>query len=347
MPQDDPLPGTSVDAEGITFGMPDAEHEHESVTLWSHVGLAAHELERVEGGWSLRLTDLPVECLEYLFDVDGETTTDPTNPETVDGAFGHHSFLTLPGYEAPDWLEGPQVPSVQTEVLVQNTPVGDIDVTVWAPADADAGDALPMLFAHDGPEMAKYGMLLDYAGAMVAAGELPPMRIALLAPGARNERYAANPAYAESLTGHVVPAIAEDHPILGRPVLSGQSLGAVAALHAAWTSPETFGGMLLQSGSFFTEDLDPQEKEFEFWDEVAGFVSIVHAAERAAPEAPFVAMSCGSAEENYANNCLMTDQLRRVGLEVDWGERPQGHTWTCWRDLLHPHLTDLLRKVWT
>ena len=38
---------------------------------------------------------------------------------------------------------------------------------------------------------------------------------------------------------------------------------------------------------------------------------------------------------------------RELGLDVTWGEVRQGHTWTCWRDLLDPHLTDLLRKVWT
>ena len=339
--------GTSVDAEGVTFRLPDPEHDHESVRLWSHVGLDEAAFEEVDGGWELRLTDLPVECLEYLYDLGDEKTTDPTNPATVDGAFGHHSFLALPGYAPPAWLDWPQVASEQAGVLIEDTPVGDVEVTVWAPADADGDDALPLLFAHDGPEMASYGMLLDFAGAMIAAGQLPPMRIALLEPGARNERYAANPAYAESLTGHVVPAILAACPTAGKPVLAGQSLGAVAALHAAWTSPETFGGLLLQSGSFFTEDLDPQEKGFEFWDEVTGFVSIVHAAERAAPGAPYVALTCGSAEENYANNCLMADQLRRVGMDVDWGERPQGHTWTCWRDLLDPHLTELMRRVAT
>jgi enterochelin esterase family protein len=31
---------------------------------------------------------------------------------------------------------------------------------------------------------------------------------------------------------------------------------------------------------------------------------------------------------------------------VSWGETRQGHTWTCWRDTLDPHLTDLLTSVW-
>ena len=63
----------------------------------------------------------------------------------------------------------------------------------------------------------------------------------------------------------------------------GQSLGALAALHAAWTSPLTFAGLFLQSGSFFTAALDPQESGFECWPQVTGFVASVHAASQAAP----------------------------------------------------------------
>jgi enterochelin esterase family protein len=172
------------------------------------------------------------------------------------------------------------------------------------------------------------------------------MRVALLAPGARNERYAANPAYAAALTGHVVPGLLEASPTGHRPVLAGQSLGGLAALHAAWTSPGCFAGLFLQSGSFFTPELDPQESGFEFWDEVTGFVASLLAASTAAPDAPVVALTCGSGEENHANNVQLRDHLAATGMTVAWGEVRQGHTWTCWRDSLDPHLTDLLRRVW-
>ena len=103
---------------------------------------------------------------------------------------------------------------------------------------------------------------------------------------------------------------------------------------------------MLQSGSFFTHELDPQESGFGYFDQVTGFVATVMAARRAAPRAPYVAMTCGTAEENVANNLAMRDHLRDVGLDVSWGEVRQGHTWTCWRDSLHPHLADLLKKAW-
>ena len=131
-------------------------------------------------------------------------------------------------------------------------------------------EVLPLLISHDGPEMDAYGALTRYVGAAIAAGRLPRMRVALLAPGARNERYAANPAYAAALVDHVVPFLAKTCPSPVAPVLMGQSLGALAALHAAWTSPGVFSGLFLQSGSFFTPDLDPQESGFEYWAEVTG-----------------------------------------------------------------------------
>ncbi len=80
--------------------------------------------------------------------------------------------------------------------------------------------------------------------------------------------------------------------------------------------------------------------------EVTGFVRSVHAATTAAPGAPPIAITCGTAEENLANNRLMAAELAATGVDVAWGEVRQGHTWTCWRDSLDPHLTDLLTKVW-
>ena len=195
--------------------------------------------------------------------------------------------------------------------------------------------------------MDAYGGLTAYVGALVAAERLPRMRVALVAAGPRNKRYAANPAYARALATRVVPALRDAVGVEGRPVLMGQSLGALAALHAAWTDPGTFAGIFLQSGSYFTADLDPQESGFEFWPQVTGFVATVHAATQAAPDAPVTTLTCGTAEENHANNLAMREQLSRVGVETGWGEVRDGHTWTCWRDTLDPHLTELLTRVWS
>ena len=123
----------------------------------------------------------------------------------------------------------------------------------------------------------------------------------------------------------------------------GQSLGALAALHAARRFPGTFGGLFLQSGSFFTPTLDPQESHFSRFAEVTGFVSTLYSTPP--PEDVPISIVCGTAEENLANNRALTVRLRAFGADVAWGEVADGHTWTTWRDLLDPHLADLLHRA--
>jgi enterochelin esterase-like enzyme len=129
-----------------------------------------------------------------------------------------------------------------------------------------------------------------------------------------------------------------------KPVLIGQSLGALAALHAEWTHPGTFGGLLLQSGSFFTRELDEHESGFSQWAPVTEFVAEVHRARRAPTTLP-VGICFGTAEENAANNQLLAKTLTDLGLPVAVGEVRDGHTFTCWRDLLDPHLVDLMNAA--
>jgi enterochelin esterase family protein len=339
---------TEVQGDDVVVRYADPGHSASSVRIWAHLRLGDTTMGRVEGGWEVRLAHLPVDRLEYLLDVDGDLRPDPSNPRLTGGPFGDHSWVPLPAYREPAWLGQETVASERATVTLSRTGAGRLDAEIWSPSDAAATDPLPLLVSHDGPEMDAYGGLTAYAGVMIAAGTLPPMRVALLSPGPRrNQRYAADPRYARALVSRLLPALRDAVATKGRPVLMGQSLGALAALHVAWTSPAAFAGVLLQSGSFFTADLDPQESGFEHWREVTGFVASIHAAQQAAPGAPPTTIVCGTAEENHANNLAMRDHLREVGVETGWGEIRDGHTWTCWRDTLDPHLTDLLLRVWS
>jgi len=339
---------TEVDGEDVVVRYADPDHQAAHVGVWAHLHLGDVSMSKVSGGWEVRLTDLPVDRLEYLLDVDGDLRPDPSNPRLAGGPFGDHSWIPLPAYREPAWLEADGVAGERATLILSRTGAGRIDTEIWSPTEVPAGTPLPLLISHDGPEMDAYGRLTAYAAAMIAAGTLPAFRVALVSPGPRrNRRYAANPAYARALTTRLVPALTDAVATSGKPVLIGQSLGALAALHAAWTSPDSFGGLLLQSGSFFTADLDPQESGFEHWREVTGFVASVHAATQAAPGAPPMTLTCGTAEENHANNLALRDHLAAVGVEIGWGEVRDGHTWTCWRDTLDPHLTALLARVWS
>ena len=178
--------------------------------------------------------------------------------------------------------------------------------------------------------------------AATEAGRIPPTRVVLLEPGPRNERYAANPDWADALTEHVLPTVRTAYATDGRPTLMGASLGALAALQAEWLHPGTFGGLFLQSGSFFRKRVDDEE-DFEFWDRVTTFVTNVGGSRRRRTDARIV-MTCGTAEGNLTNNRQMAQTLAASGHDVSFTEVPGRHDWRSWEAAFDPYLLDLLAR---
>ena len=173
---------------------------------------------------------------------------------------------------------------------------------------------------------------------MIASGALPPHRVALLAPGARNEWYSASPLYAGALVRGVLPAVAAEVAVRGAPVAMGASLGALAMLHAQHRHPGTFAGLFLQSGSFFTPEHDIQERGFSRWARVTAFVAEVLAGGRgtarrrpSSPAAPARRTSTTTARwrRRSASRCTRSRTCTTT--------RPGA-------DALHPHLTGLLEE---
>jgi enterochelin esterase family protein len=166
--------------------------------------------------------------------------------------------------------------------------------------------------------------------------------------GGRERLYAADPGYARFLAREMVPRIRARlgaGPVVG----AGVSLGALAMLHAQWRFPEAFAGLFLQSGSYFQARSDRQEAGFRYFRRIVRFSSRMRHPVNGPGNGPGipVSLTCGAAEENLANNRDMADALRKQGYSVEFAENPDAHTWTGWRDALHPHLTGLLRRVWT
>jgi enterochelin esterase-like enzyme len=328
----------------VLLRLADPDERYTAVRL--HSDLATLDYERAGEGWTLDLGAAPVTRLEYeleLVDAGGgsERVCDPGNPMRARGAFGEKSVLELEGYEPPAWLDAPRVEGSERELTAPGRGLGaDVAVRVWSPDGADDADPLPLLVANDGPEYAELAGLTDYAAAMIAGGALPPHRVALLAPGPRDEWYSASPLYAGALVRGVLPAVAGEIAVRGAPVAMGASLGALAMLHAQHRHPGTFAGLFLQSGSFFTPQHDIQERGFSRWARVTAFVAEVLGGGRGTGAAPAV-LTCGSGEENIHNNREMAaalgEQLHELG---------DLHNYTAWRDALDPHLTDLLGGLW-
>jgi enterochelin esterase family protein len=276
-----------------------------------------------------------------------ERVTDPGNPRRAPGAFGDKSVLEFPGYEPPGWVSDDESPQGDLRELPLRSRLLRTTVTalLWSPAETDPLDEFPLLLLHDGPEYARFSDVLRLFDHLVAFAEVSPFRAALVPPPLdRNEMYSASARYARVVADEWVPALAAAAPSVTRPVGLGASLGAVSLFHAHWTNPGLFGGLVLQSGSFFRRRFDLHESDFSRFERVARFVSTV-AGRSAGPDPVPVTITCGTGEENHDNNRFLAARLATRGWDVRLVEHRDAHNWISWRDVLHPHLAELLLRI--
>ena len=353
--------GPVVGAARVRFRVPDPDAALEEVRLYQEVRRPrtgpAFTRDDAAVTWVLDFPRPAVDRMEYQLalrypDAGPVLVPDPANPLRADGPFGEKSVIEFPGYRPPAWLaagDGP--PPVTTGLAVPSRVLGArVPVELWRSPGGRRRHAqpLPMLVVHDGPEYAGYAALLDFLTAATADGRLPPMRAALLAPVDRNEHYSASPAWSRALVSEVLPALQALAPTPpGRRWLAGMgaSLGALAALAAASTAPASFGGLFLQSGSFFRPLVDDHERGFPRFRRITRFVDDL-AAGTGPAEPASAALTCGTVEENLPGNRVVRDALAARGWQVALHEHRDAHNWVAWRDTFDPWLVGLLQELW-
>ncbi|MGH9245782.1 MAG: ATP-binding cassette domain-containing protein [Acidimicrobiales bacterium] len=344
--------GAVVDDHSVTFRFADAERRLVGVRLFRDRGIleGPGDFTRDGDGWVLRIPRPPLRRLEYeyqLFFPDGSSVLerDPDNPSRVAGVFGEKSVLELPGYVRPAWLDQPAPEGRHTRFRVPSADLGaQVAVELWSPAGTRPADRLPLVVVNDGREYDVLASLSRFSAAMIAADRRPPHRLVLLHPTWRDQWYSASPAYARAMATEILAAVRSLAATAGRPIGMGTSLGALAMLHAHRRYPRVFGGLFLQSGSFFTTEHDSHEGRFPRWRRIVRFVDGVHRATSFGPPVPVV-MTCGAVEENVRNNRLMAEALARQGYSVELHEVGDTHNYVAWRDTFDPYLTDLLGTV--
>ena len=351
--------GPVVAADRVTFRLDDPGRRFRAVSL-------RQELRRPRTGpplawdprrrrWYGALIRPAVDRMEYRFegrDHRGqvEVFCDPRNPLRVPGPSGERSVVEFPGYRPPAWLDGRRLGGDVLDSSVPSRALGaDVHVRLWSSRNAGVEEPRPLLVVHDGSDYERYADLLLLLDRLTADGPLPPARVALLDPVARDEDYSASAAYARALSTEVLPALswlAPTPPDRPAAVGLGSSLGALALLHAQTLRPGTFAGQFLQAGSYFRQRFDRHEAGFPRFRRITRFVGGLLAADATSSPVP-VTMTCGAVEDNLPNNRAVVRALRRQGHPVRLVENPDAHNPTGWRDTFDPHLVDLLRAVWT
>ncbi|MDQ3783860.1 MAG: alpha/beta hydrolase-fold protein [Actinomycetota bacterium] len=352
------VPEPLVGERDITFHVADADRRLAQVAL-------VQEIERPRVGpefalderatWNLRWRRPPALRMEYMLNLvyrDGgaESVCDPANPLRASGPFGEKSVLEFPGYQRPHWLDtDPPSSESVIETSVKSAHLGGrIRVRLWRREGWSDPRPLPLLVVHDGPEYGDHASLIVMLEHMTARSKLPPMQAALLEPLDRSEHYSASTSYSLALAEELLPRIgriAPSPPGNRMRIGMGASLGALAMLHAHRLHPDVFGGLFLQSGSFFSERLDDQESWLGRFGEITRFMNDVR-TDMTWSHPIRIEMTCGSVEENLFNNRITEAALTAQGYEVALHEHPDAHNWVSWRDTFDPILVDFLQAAW-
>jgi enterochelin esterase-like enzyme len=164
------------------------------------------------------------------------------------------------------------------------------------------------------------------------------------APGRRDAELLHNPHFARFLQEDLLPSLRTRFGITiepSRTLLAGSSLGGLEAAHTAFLYPETFGGVLAQSGAFMWSDSG----------KLSGPPTLMREFARAPRGPTRFYLSAGTFEDTVFPGTRMSllsgvrqlrDVLIRKGYPVTYEEFVGGHDHFCWSSTLANGLLALL-----
>lgn len=299
-----------------------------------------------------------VNRLEYQFaliQADGteQVITDPMNTLSVRDPFSEKSVVLANGYKEP-WYFAPVAPDLSgtlQEITLPAPRRGRWKSWIWHSPEARPDETLPLVLFLDGGDYVRFVGAANILANLISRGAISRCRAVFVSPAQRNDEYSCNQSVARHLTNELPGTLSKLVPIpsdSAQRIAVGASLGGLCLSHAHLTkstqSQSFFGGLLLQSASFFQPATDAVEVHFRYFDRISGFVSRILNEDFNVPRIPLY-MTCGRGEENLTNNRVMAESLRAKGFPLKFIEHPDAHNWTGWRDCLGDGLTALLPKA--
>ena len=314
------------------FGLPDhlALRRLRGTDLW-YVVLELPEGSRVEYQ------------LELVRGGHRERINDPLNPELAHSPVGSSSVCYAHGHEIPDWtrFDPDARPGTLADLVVPSRALRrEARVTLYRPARFRRTRRYPLLIVHDGGDYLEYAAAKTVLDNLIHRLDVAELVVAFTYPGDRLSEYANSAAHARFLTAELLPRLEAELPLAGRPAgraLLGSSFGAVAALTTAYRSPQTYGSLLLQSGSFVFTDIGHDHGGGPVFEPVVRFMNRYRAAPRRVADRLFV--SCGTYEPLIVPNRSMVPVFEATGMTVRFTEARDGHSWENWRDRLRDGLS--------
>jgi len=304
----------------IRVHAPQAEEVKIAGDAW---GWEGQPMTEAPGGWwTTRFQAEPDARIEYKFIVDGVWQLDPRAPRTPNGLGGENSVWSGPAYRAT-------APTDERALLqwgVSRTELVSAKgyrykVVIARPAGVKADS--PVMIYHDGAGYENYVRALAQAANLVAQGQVRKFVLVLVESSDRTRDYWNDPkSYVEFVMNRLLPYVRQQTGVVARPAdtgTGGASLGGVISLRLA-SETKAFGMAHVQSPALW---VSPSLLTTSTYSGVTLKVAL-----------------CSGIYERIdmvaLRNALPPGSVRH---DVT---RPEGHTWSLWRETFAPGLVSLL-----
>lgn len=237
--------------------------------------------------------------------------------------------------------------TVKSEALGQRA-----DLTLHVPAEVEGWRDVPLVILLHGIHASHWAWAFTggahrTAARLIAAGEIPPLVLAMPSDGLWGDgsgyvRHAAQD-FERWIVDEVPAAAREACAAVGvaSPLcIAGLSMGGFGALRLAARYPQRFVAAAGHSSITDASQLDPLLAESRAGWAGADVDRSLLAALRAAPgPLPRLRFDCGLADGLLGANRELHAALDAAGIAHEYAEHAGGHAWTYWSD----HLEDTLR----
>ncbi|MEN4013457.1 MAG: alpha/beta hydrolase-fold protein [Bellilinea sp.] len=297
----------------------------------------------INGGkdfWFIEFQAQPGSYLEYSFIRNGRRIADPRNPRRTPNGMGkfncHFTYpLNHDRYFYP-WKKQPLHGELtQVQLPCQNLLAGaQRAIHYYQPP---VSEPVPLLVVWDGQDYLNRVQLPWMLDALIAAGQVEPLALAMIENGKRYRtmEYACSETTLGFLNHVLLPHARQNLNLLdhsdqpGCHAICGASLGGLMALYAGLRMPEVFGKVVSQSGAFSINAVD-----FVVW----------HLLKDQRDSHLRLWLDCGKYEFLLACNQRMAGKLAEYNYSFEYKEFPAGHNYPAWQAILPDALRSLFGK---
>ena len=263
--------------------------------------------------------------LDYKFIINNSTwILDPENPRTCAGGFGPNSELSMPLYIQPweiNYNSSIQHGSLVYKTLFSTNVGSNYQITIYLPPGYDTLSQIryPVVYFQDGAEYISLGRAVTVIDNLSDSSKIEKVIAVFVTPNNRNEEYAGNKRdqYRLFFVNELVPYIDNNYKTMASPdkrLVLGDSFGGNISALISYNHPEVFGLCGLHSGAFWPNNYEAYNLIINGPIKNIKWSSV-----------------WGTYESLYPNMRSFRDFLLSNQYQLDWLERPEGHSWGLWR----------------